>query len=135
MRADVMVLGGLNEGALAGLADPGPWLNRPMRGALGMQQPERRIGLPPHDFAQALGAPRSLPHPVAPQLATRRCVPSRWLKRLQALLAEAARLECQLKPGSALGPAGRRVARPGAAADPVRPPRPLPAARSCGRSS
>ena len=34
-----------------------PWLSRPMRQELGLDLPERRIGLSAHDFAQALGAP------------------------------------------------------------------------------
>ena len=33
-----------------------PWLSRPMRHELGLDLPERRIGLSAHDFAQLLGA-------------------------------------------------------------------------------
>ena len=40
-----------------------PWLSRPMRRALGLDLPERRIGLSAHDFAQSLGAARGDPCP------------------------------------------------------------------------
>jgi ATP-dependent helicase/nuclease subunit B len=53
-KPDRMVLGGLNEGRWPALPDSGPWLNRPMRELLGMQQPEREIGQTAHDLAQAM---------------------------------------------------------------------------------
>src|SRR4030095_6108858 len=59
-RADLLVLGGLNEGTWPPAVETGPWLNRPMRATLGLPQPERRIGLSAHDFAEALGAERVL---------------------------------------------------------------------------
>ena len=34
IRADVMVLAGLNEGTWPGATDCGPWINRPMRDVL-----------------------------------------------------------------------------------------------------
>ncbi|TXH38738.1 MAG: double-strand break repair protein AddB [Rhodospirillaceae bacterium] len=84
-QVEVMILGGLNDGTWP--ADPtiDPWLNRPMRQAFGLPQPERRIGLSAHDFQQALGAPqvyltRALRVEGTPT------VPSRWLLRLEAYL-------------------------------------------------
>ena len=53
---DRVVLGGLNEGTWPPETRSDPWLSRPMRRALGLDPPERRIGLSAHDFAQALGA-------------------------------------------------------------------------------
>ena len=47
-----------------------PWLSRPMRHALGLDLPERRISLSAHDFAQALGAGEVI-------LAIRRSSPAR----------------------------------------------------------
>ncbi len=84
-RADILVLGGLNEGTWPPSVETGPWLNRPMRAALGLPQPERRIGLSAHDFVTALAADdvlltRSEREGSAPT------VPSRWLARLDALL-------------------------------------------------
>jgi ATP-dependent helicase/nuclease subunit B len=82
-HADLLVLGGLNEGSWP--ADPGgdPWLSRPMRSEFGLPPPERRTGQSAHDFAQAFAAPevvltRSLRVEGAPT------VPSRWLLRLEA---------------------------------------------------
>src|SRR3972149_3554137 len=51
-----VVLGGLNEGTWPPETRSDPWLSRPMRRDLGLDPPERRIGLSAHDFAQALGA-------------------------------------------------------------------------------
>lgn len=83
-QADIMILGGLNEGVWP--PDPGadPWMSRPMRAQLGLPLPERRIGLSAHDFAQAACAPkvyltRSQRVDGTPTL------PARWLLRLEAL--------------------------------------------------
>jgi ATP-dependent helicase/nuclease subunit B len=83
-RADLLVLGGLNEGTWPPSVDTGPWLNRPMRTALGLPQPERRIGLSAHDFATALAAERVL-LTRAEREGGAPTVPSRWLARLDAL--------------------------------------------------
>ena len=56
-----VVLGGLNEGAWPPETRSDPWLSRPMRAELGLDPPERRIGLAAHDFAQGLGRRRSDP--------------------------------------------------------------------------
>ena len=42
-QTDVMILGSLNDGTWPQAADPGPWLNRPMRAALGLPSPEEKI--------------------------------------------------------------------------------------------
>ncbi|WP_170760956.1 double-strand break repair protein AddB [Ruegeria lacuscaerulensis] len=83
--ADLLILGGLNEGSWPEAASPDPWLNRQMRDKAGLLLPERRIGLSAHDFQQAVGAPE-----VWLTRATRsddaETVPSRWLNRLTNLL-------------------------------------------------
>ncbi|MDT7535742.1 double-strand break repair protein AddB [Sphingobium sp. SA2] len=56
-QADLMVLGGLNEGTWPGLPAPDPWLAPRIRRELGLPGLETRIGLAAHDFASALGAP------------------------------------------------------------------------------
>ena len=56
--ADLMILGGLNEGVWPGLPAPDPWLAPRIRAELGLPGLERRIGLSAHDLAGALGAPR-----------------------------------------------------------------------------
>ena len=83
-RADLLVLGGLNEGTWPPSVETGPWLNRPMRAALGLPQPERRIGLSAHDFATALTAERVL-MTRAEREGGAPTVASRWLARLDAL--------------------------------------------------
>ncbi len=83
--ADVVVLGGLNEGVWPEQPSPDPWLNRQMRRDIGLLLPERQIGLAAHDFQQAAGA-----HEVIFSRAKRsedsETVPSRWLNRLTNLL-------------------------------------------------
>ncbi|MES0862011.1 double-strand break repair protein AddB [Ruegeria sp. SCPT10] len=83
--ADLLILGGLNEGNWPEAPSPDPWLNRQMRDKAGLLLPERRIGLSAHDFQQAIGAPE-----VWLTRATRsddaETVPSRWLNRLTNLL-------------------------------------------------
>ena len=55
-ESDRVVLGGLVEGAWPPESRTDAWLSRPMRKKLGLDLPERRIGLSAHDFAQLLGA-------------------------------------------------------------------------------
>ncbi|ODT97689.1 MAG: double-strand break repair protein AddB, partial [Rhodospirillales bacterium SCN 65-16] len=83
-RADLLILGGLNEGTWPPSVETGPWINRPMRAALGLPQPERRIGLSAHDFASALAAEGVL-LTRAEREGGAPTVPSRWLARLDAL--------------------------------------------------
>ncbi|WP_420143298.1 double-strand break repair protein AddB, partial [Sphingobium sp.] len=59
-QADVMILGGLNEGTWPGLPSPDPWLAPRIRRELGLPGLEMRIGRAAHDFASALGAPHVL---------------------------------------------------------------------------
>ncbi|QKS00989.1 double-strand break repair protein AddB [Sphingomonas sp. CL5.1] len=55
--ADLMILGGLNEGVWPGTPAPDPWLAPRIRAALGLPGLDRRIGVAAHDFGQGLGAP------------------------------------------------------------------------------
>ena len=54
-QADLMILGGLNEGVWPQLPTPDPWLAPRIRHELGLPSLERRIGLAAHGFAGALG--------------------------------------------------------------------------------
>jgi ATP-dependent helicase/nuclease subunit B len=81
---DLVVLGGLNEGSWPHAVAADPWLSRPMRKTLGLELPERRIGLAAHDFASLAAAPRvvltrALKQDGAPTVA------SRWIERLKQL--------------------------------------------------
>ena len=55
-QSDRVIMGGLVEGTWPPAPRIDPWLSRPMRHDLGLDLPERRIGLSAHDFAQMLGA-------------------------------------------------------------------------------
>jgi ATP-dependent helicase/nuclease subunit B len=55
-QADLMILGGLNEGVWPALPNPDPWLAPKIRANVGLPGLEYRIGLSAHDFASALGA-------------------------------------------------------------------------------
>ncbi|WP_171234614.1 double-strand break repair protein AddB [Ruegeria sp. HKCCA6837] len=83
--ADLLILGGLNEGSWPEAPTPDPWLNRQMRDKAGLLLPERRIGLSAHDFQQAIAAPEVwLTRAIRSDDAE--TVPSRWLNRLTNLL-------------------------------------------------
>lgn len=85
MRADLHILGGLNEGVWPALPDSGPWLNRPMREKLHMPLPEKAIGQTAHDLVQAMGAEEV--HLVwSRRIGDKPAIPSRWVLRLNLLL-------------------------------------------------
>lgn len=83
-RADLVILGGLNEGVWPAIPAPDPWLPPKVRAALKMPTLDNRIGLAAHDFASALGTPevlitRSRRDAKSPTVA------SRFLLRLDAI--------------------------------------------------
>lgn len=82
-NVDRVILGGLNEGTWPSQTRLDPLLSRPMRAALALEPPERRIGLAAHDFAQALGHADVWITRAARQDGEPR-VASRWLQRLLA---------------------------------------------------
>ncbi len=119
-HADLLVLGGLNEGTWPVQVDPGPWLSRPMQRSFGLPLPERRIGLAAHDFFQAFCAPRVY-LTRAQRVEGTPSVPARWLRRIDALrdglglTADLHREETELRAwATALDapPAPLRVAEP-----------------------
>ena len=121
-QADLVVLGGLNEGTWPGPAAHDPWMSRQMRRKFEIAMPERAIGIAAHDFTQAIAAPE-----VALTRAARSegapTVPSRWLLRLDTVL-RAVGLE------GALGPDAQVQAAAGlldaATYRPLPPPEPRP---------
>jgi ATP-dependent helicase/nuclease subunit B len=123
-RADLMILGGLNEGTWPPEPAEDPWLSRPMRQALGLPPPEFRTGLAAHDFAQACAAPEVVLSRAGKVEGTP-TVASRWLLRLDALLANDDRWQATLdaRPFD-WHRALDEPAEPGALA--VAPPRPCP---------
>jgi ATP-dependent helicase/nuclease subunit B len=121
VQADRLILAGLEEGVWPQAAQIDPFLSRPMRKALGLPPPERRLGLSAHDFAQAACASQViLVHAERRDEAP--AVKSRWLWRLETL-ARGADLELPGRPE--LSRWGRALDAPG----PYRPakrPRPTP---------
>ena len=120
---DVVILGSLNEGTWPQAADPGPWLNRPMRQALGLPAPEERIGDAAHIFTSLLGVGQVYLTRAA-KIDGVPTVPSRWLLRLQALLAGVGHTAQADRPWLAWARERNALAGP---ARPVRAPEPRPA--------
>ncbi|MDR6849213.1 ATP-dependent helicase/nuclease subunit B [Sphingomonas sp. BE270] len=85
--ADVMILGGLNEGTWPGLPAPDPWLAPRIRTELGLPGLDRGVGMAGHDLAQALGAPAAL-MTRARRGGTQPAIASRFWLRLQALAGD-----------------------------------------------
>ena len=83
--ADLVILGGLNDGSWPKLPNPDPWLNRDMRQKVGLLLPDRQIGLSAHDYQQAIAAPEVV-LTRAHRNADAETVASRWLNRLTNLL-------------------------------------------------
>ena len=83
-RADLAILGGLNEGTWPALPAPDPWLPPKVRANLGMPTQDTRIGLAAQDFASALGAPEVL-ITRAKRDSKSPTVASRFLLRLDAI--------------------------------------------------
>ncbi len=90
MRADVMILAGLNEGTWPLEPEADPWMSRPMRGRFGLPPKARETGISAHDFIHSFCADtvimtRSKRVDGAPTSRTR------WLQRLSAILKGAGR--------------------------------------------
>ncbi|MEE9329356.1 MAG: double-strand break repair protein AddB [Parvularculaceae bacterium] len=85
LKADRMILGGLNEGVWPDAADTDPFLSRQMRTELGLPSPEQRIGLAARDFAE-LATGREVFLTRAKRAARAPTKPSRWIIRLRNIL-------------------------------------------------
>ena len=83
-ECDRVILGGLVEGVWPPAPRVDPWLSRPMRHQLGLDLPERRIGLSAHDFAQLLGT-RDVILSRAAKVGGAPAVASRFLHRMEAV--------------------------------------------------
>ena len=104
LRADLVLLAGLDETIWPPQARSDAFLNRPMRTQLGLSAPERRIGQTAHDFAQAMGNRRVILSRAAKRGGAP-MVASRFLQRMAAL-AGAAWLPCQARGQTLLHWAG-----------------------------
>lgn len=86
-ETDRVILGGLVETVWPPAPRVDPWLSRPMRHELGLDLPERRIGLSAHDFAQLLGHEDVILTHSA-KVGGAPAVASRFLHRLEAVAGE-----------------------------------------------
>jgi len=122
-KADLMILGGMNESVWPSPPSPDPWLAPQIRRTLGLPGLEFRTGLAAHDFKSALGAPRVLLTRArrdgrSPTVASRL-----WL-RLQAMTGgmtrdqKLERLAAALDSSAPVEPVSRPAPRPPAEARP-----------------
>lgn len=88
VRADRMILGGLDESVWPPDTRTDPFLNRPMRDQLGLPAPEKRVGQTAHDFVSAFGAADTV-LTRAHKRGGKPTVPSRLLQRIDAVAGEA----------------------------------------------
>jgi ATP-dependent helicase/nuclease subunit B len=121
--SDRVVMGGLNEGTWPPQPRSDAWLSRPMRLELGLDLPERRIGLSAHDFAQMLGA-REVILTRAAKLAGAPTVASRFVQRLAAVAGP--RWQTALDHGEKYLAWARALDRPDAPPRPTSRPVPRP---------
>ena len=120
LSADVIILAGLDETVWPPIARTDAFLNRPMRVALGMSPPERRIGQTAHDFWMAAGGKEVL-LTRARKRGGSPTTPSRFLQRLSAFAGQG------LEPARARGDELARLARLlDTASQPFRLPAPAP---------
>jgi ATP-dependent helicase/nuclease subunit B len=122
-RADLLILGGLNEGTWPPQPGDEPWMSRPMRDRFGLPALEVKIGEAAQDFALAAAGPqvlmtRSLRVDGAPS------VPARFLSRLETLL-KGSGLELPHDMAAAWRGWAEALDRPDLVA-PIQPPEPRP---------
>jgi ATP-dependent helicase/nuclease subunit B len=120
---DTIVLGGLNEGTWPAAVAADPWLSRPMRETLGLEPPERHIGLAAHDFATLAAAPRVVLS-RAQKAQGAPAVASRWLQRLVQLTKG-------LKLDGELATSAPYAALAGQRDEPDKPAKRMPQPRPC----
>jgi ATP-dependent helicase/nuclease subunit B len=121
---DLVALSGLNEGTWPASAAADPWLSRPMREALGLESPERAIGLAAHDFATLAACgevrlTRSLKVDGTPSIE------SRWMQRLRQL-TKGLHLEAKLEISKPLQALATFFVTPDRAPNPAPRPEPRP---------
>ena len=124
-KADLMILGGMNEGVWPSLPSPDPWLPPQVRRALALPGLEFRTGLAAHDFMSALGASRVLLTRARRDSRSPTVASRLWL-RLQAMTGgmtrdqRLERLAAALDASSTVEPAARPAPRPPADVRPKR---------------
>jgi ATP-dependent helicase/nuclease subunit B len=120
---DLVVLGGLNEGSWPVHATDDPWFSRPIRRVLGLEQPERAIGLSAHDFVNLASGPRVVLTRALKAEGTP-TVASRWIQRLEQL-TKGLKIDDLLEPAPHYGKIAAALCEPGETR-PAKPPCPCP---------
>ena len=124
ISVDRLVLGGLVEEVWPPAIRPDPWLDRGMRHAIGLDLPERRVGLSAHDFAQLAGGAREVVLTRAGKIGGAPAVASRFLQRLAAVAGS--HWEDAVKRGERYLALARRLDRPDHPPQRVMRPAPRP---------
>lgn len=122
---DLMILAGLNEGIWPEAADPGPWMSRGMRIAVGLEPPERQHGLAAHDFEIAVGNENTI-LAYAKRQGTSPATPSRLLQRLEAFVGH--EIAAQMRARANIWLDGARAIDAAGPSKPALRPTPKPAA-------
>jgi ATP-dependent helicase/nuclease subunit B len=120
---DTAVLGGLNEGTWPKGAPVDPWISRQMRDDIGLERPERDIGLSAHDFASLASGPRVILTRAQKSEGTP-TIESRWIQRLRQLI-NGVGLEKELPSKTPYAEWARQLDNPGEP-KPERRPAPTP---------
>ena len=123
ISADRIVLGGLCEGIWPPEAHTDSWLNRPMRKELGLDLPERRVGLSAHDFVQAASA-KELFLVRARKQGGVETIASRFVQRIRAVAEDSDWLKATKRGENYL--AWARNMEAAERTKPAEPPRPRP---------
>jgi ATP-dependent helicase/nuclease subunit B len=84
---DRVILGSLNEEMWPARPVADPWMSRPMREAFGLPPLERSIGQSAQDFFQLVASAEEILLTRAKKSEGKPTVPSRWLVRMETLLA------------------------------------------------
>ena len=105
-NADRILLAGLNEGVWPAQPAADAFLPRLIRSRIGLSDPDERIGLSAHDFAQLAAAP-DVTLLYSQRREDKPAIASRWIWRLRTLVRGALGAEA----GAALAPAPERDPR------------------------
>ena len=114
---DRVLLAGLDETVWPPAVQTDAFLNRPMRAALGLSAPERRIGQTAHDFVAALGAREAILS-RAKKRGGEPTVASRFLQRMAAAAGAEAMTEPEERGERYLASPARSIGRPASDAQP-----------------
>ena len=120
--ADLTIIGGMNEGLMPQDITPDPWMNSAMRQQFGMPQTNWRIGHMALDITNALARPEVI-ITQAKRDGSTPILPSRWLRRLDAVLGVA---EIEWPKNQRLQSLARQLNSDGSRQSPEKRPEPKP---------